>query len=96
MGQGIAELTGNTVPYQVGVVGFVVVMLAYSWVGGMRAVALTDVMQGIALLVGILALLVGGLYLAGGLGEVTNPTWRRTSRRRSRSRSRPAPSPGCR
>ena len=71
MGQGIAGLTGNTVPYQVGVVGFVVVMLAYSWVGGMRAVALTDVMQGIALLVGILALLVGGLYLAGGLGEVT-------------------------
>lgn len=72
MGQGISGLTGNTVPYQVGVVGFVLVMLAYSWVGGMRAVALTDVMQGIALLVGIFALLVGSLYLAGGLGEVTS------------------------
>jgi len=71
MGQGISGLTGNTVPYQVGVIGFVLVMLAYSWVGGMRAVALTDVMQGIALLIGIVALLVGALYLAGGLGEVT-------------------------
>ena len=72
MGQGISGLTGNTVPYQVGVVGFVLVMLAYSWVGGMRAVALTDVMQGIALLIGVVALLIGTLYLAGGLGEVTS------------------------
>lgn len=66
MGQGIGGLTGGTVPYQVGVVGFVVVMLAYAWMGGMRAVAFTDVMQGIALLVGVTALLVGGLYLIGG------------------------------
>jgi solute:Na+ symporter, SSS family len=66
MGQGIGGLTGGTVPYQVGVVGFVVVMLAYAWMGGMRAVAFTDVMQGIALLVGVTALLIGGLYLIGG------------------------------
>ncbi|WP_153393691.1 sodium:solute symporter family protein [Ornithinicoccus halotolerans] len=72
MGQGISGLTGNTVPYQVGVIGFVLVMLTYSWVGGMRAVAMTDVMQGIALLLGVLALLLGGLYLAGGTpGAVT-------------------------
>ncbi|MHA6626691.1 sodium:solute symporter family protein [Pseudonocardia sichuanensis] len=66
MGHGIAGLTGNTVPYQVGVIAFVLVMLAYSWTGGMRAVALTDVMQGIALLVGIGVLLFGALYLVGG------------------------------
>ncbi len=66
MGQGIAGLTGGTVPYQVGVVGFVLVMLAYAWMGGMRAVAFTDVMQGIALLVGVTVLLIGGLYLIGG------------------------------
>jgi SSS family solute:Na+ symporter len=72
MGQGIAGLTGNTIPYQVGVVAFVVVMLAYSWMGGMRAVAFTDVMQGIALLVGIVVLVVGALYLIGGdLGRTT-------------------------
>ncbi|MBV2366673.1 sodium:solute symporter [Streptomonospora nanhaiensis] len=70
MGHGIAGLTGGTVPYQVGVVGFVVVMLAYSWMGGMRAVAFTDVMQGVALLVGVAVMLAGGLYLAGGsLGD---------------------------
>ena len=72
MGQGIAGLTGGTIPYQVGVVGFVLVMLAYAWMGGMRAVALTDVMQGIALLIGIMVLLAGGLYLIGGdLGSTT-------------------------
>jgi solute:Na+ symporter, SSS family len=72
MGHGISGLTGNTVPYQVGVIAFVVVMLVYSWAGGMRAVALTDVMQGIALLVGVAVLLVGALYLSGGgLGELT-------------------------
>lgn len=72
MGHAIAGLTGDTVPYQVGVIGFVVVMLLYSWTGGMRAVALTDVMQGIALLVGCFALLGGALYLVGGdIGSVT-------------------------
>lgn len=72
MGHGIAGLTGETVPYEIGVVVFVVVMLAYSWMGGMRAVAMTDVMQGIALLLGILVLLIGALYLSGGgLGALT-------------------------
>lgn len=66
MGQGIAGLTGNTVPYQVVLLGFVVVMLSYSWMGGMRAVAFTDVMQGIALLIGVTVLLIGGLVLIGG------------------------------
>ncbi|MPY86071.1 MAG: sodium:solute symporter family protein, partial [Actinophytocola sp.] len=56
---------GDTVPYQLGVVAFVLVMLTYSWLGGMRAVALTDIMQGIALLVGVAVLLIGALYLTG-------------------------------
>lgn len=73
MGQGIAGLTGDTVPYQVGVVAFVLVMLIYSWTGGMRAVAYTDIMQGIAMLIGIGALLFGALYLAeGGLPGVVD------------------------
>lgn len=66
MGHAIAGLTGGTVPYQIAVALFVCVMLAYSWMGGMRAVALTDVMQGIALLLGIMVLLAGAFYLAGG------------------------------
>lgn len=72
MGQGIAGLTGATIPYEIGVIAFVLVMLIYSWSGGMRAVALTDVMQGIALLIGVAVLLFGALYLVGGdLGAVT-------------------------
>lgn len=72
IGQGISGLTGNTIPYQFGVVMFVAVMLIYAWMGGMRAVAFTDVMQGIALLVGVGVLLGGALYLIGGdLGNAT-------------------------
>ena len=71
MGHGIAGLTGETIPYEVGVIGFIVVMLIYSWTGGMRAVAMTDVLQGVAMLVGIGALLVGVIFLNGGLGSLT-------------------------
>ena len=72
MGQGISGLTGNTVPYQIGVIAFVLVMLTYSWMGGMRAVALTDIMQGIALLIGVGVLLFGSLYLIeGDIGGLT-------------------------
>lgn len=72
MGQGIAGLTGDTIPYQLGVVAFVIVMLIYSWMGGMRAVAFTDVMQGIALLIGVGVMLGGALYLIDGdIGGLT-------------------------
>jgi len=72
MGRGVAGLTGDAVPYQAGVLVFVFVMVSYSWVGGMRAVALTDVVQGLALLVGVLALTAGGLALIDwDLGAVT-------------------------
>jgi len=47
-------------------------MLTYAWMGGMKAVAFTDVMQGVALLVGVAVLLGGSLYLIGGsLGDAT-------------------------
>ncbi|PTM58201.1 sodium:solute symporter family protein [Desmospora activa] len=66
IGQGVSGLTGGTIPYQWAVVAFIVVMLLYEWLGGMRAVAYTDVMQGIALMVGIFVLLTGALVLVGG------------------------------
>lgn len=73
IGQGISGLTGDTIPYQVGVVAFIMVMIIYSWMGGMRAVAFTDVMQGITMLVGIFSLLIGALYLVeGNLADVTS------------------------
>lgn len=66
IGQGVAGLTGGTIPYQVGVVFFIVIMVIYSWLGGMRSVAYTDTMQGVALLFGVLMLLIGSLIYFGG------------------------------
>lgn len=67
IGQGVAGLTGGTIPYQVAVVFFILVMLIYGWLGGMRSVAYTDMMQGIALLVGVFLLVIGAIVLWGGL-----------------------------
>ncbi|GGF14704.1 sodium:solute symporter [Halobacillus andaensis] len=67
IGQGVDGLTGGTVPYQVGVVFFVIIMLIYGWLGGMRSVAYTDTMQGIALLFGVFMLLIGSIIYFGGL-----------------------------
>ncbi|OIU72728.1 sodium:solute symporter family protein [Rossellomorea aquimaris] len=66
IGQAVSGMTGGTVPYQVAVLVFIFVMLAYEWMGGMKAVAFTDVMQGLVLMVGIIVFLIGGLYLVGG------------------------------
>lgn len=67
IGQGVSGLTGGTIPYQVGVIFFVVIMIIYGWLGGMRSVAYTDTMQGIALLVGVFMLLIGSIIYFGGL-----------------------------
>lgn len=66
IGQAVAGLTGGTIPYQYGVIAFVLVMVIYEWMGGMKAVAFTDVMQGIVLMIGIVVFLIGALYLVGG------------------------------
>ncbi len=71
IGQGVAGLTGSTIPYQFAVVFFVVIMVAYSWLGGMRSVAYTDLIQGIILFLGIIILLFGVLNTFGGLPEAT-------------------------
>lgn len=65
IGQGVSGMTGGTIPYQVGVVFFIVIMVVYSWLGGMRSVAYTDTMQGIALLFGVVMLLIGSLIYLG-------------------------------
>ncbi|MFC0337707.1 solute:Na+ symporter, SSS family/sodium/pantothenate symporter [Kushneria avicenniae] len=67
IGQGVSGLTGGTIPYQVGVIFFIIIMVAYSWLGGMRSVAYTDTIQGLALLFGVFTLLIGSLYYFGGL-----------------------------
>lgn len=66
IGHAVSGLTGGTIPYHWAVIGFILVMLAYEWLGGMRAVALTDTVQGIILMVGIVILMVGAIMLTDG------------------------------
>src|SRR5690606_5229945 len=66
IGQAASSLTGGTIPYQVAVIAFVLVMLIYEWLGGMKAVAFTDVMQGLVLIVGLVIFLIGAVYRIGG------------------------------
>ncbi|EQB37691.1 hypothetical protein M948_03810 [Virgibacillus sp. CM-4] len=72
VGQGVSGLTGGTIPYQIAVVFFIIIMLIYSWLGGMRAVAYTDTMQGIALLFGVCILVIGSIIYFGGLPTSAN------------------------
>jgi len=71
IGQGVSGLTGGTVPYQAAVIFFVTIMIIYGWLGGMRSVAYTDTMQGIALFVGVIILFIGSVIYFGSVGEAT-------------------------
>jgi SSS family solute:Na+ symporter/sodium/pantothenate symporter len=57
MGHMVAGFTGGAVPYWVGVVVLVLVIVIYETLGGLRAVAWTDCVQGALLLVGVVGLL---------------------------------------
>jgi SSS family solute:Na+ symporter/sodium/pantothenate symporter len=58
MGHVVAGLTSNTIPYWVGVVMLTLVIIIYETLGGMRAVAWTDCIQGLMLLIGLLGLVI--------------------------------------
>jgi SSS family solute:Na+ symporter/sodium/pantothenate symporter len=57
MGHMVAGFSGNAVPYWVGVVVLVLVIVIYETLGGLRAVAWTDFIQGVLLFVGVVGLL---------------------------------------
>ena len=71
MGYITAGLSGGAVPYWVGVVLLTLVVLVYETVGGMRAVAWTDTVQGLMLVVGLSGLLVTVSPTPGHLASVT-------------------------
>ncbi len=71
MGLITAGLSGGTVPYWVGVVLLTLVVLVYETVGGMRAVAWTDTVQGLMLMVGLTGLLVAAAPTPDHLTRVT-------------------------
>ncbi len=58
MGHVVAGLSANLMPYWMGVVILTLVIIIYETLGGMRAVAWTDCIQGVMLLVGLIGLLV--------------------------------------
>lgn len=71
MGHVTEGLSGGAVPYWVGVVLLTLVVIVYETVGGMRAVAWTDCVQGIMLVVGLVGLLVAVAPTPGHLAELT-------------------------
>ena len=73
MGHVTAGLSGGAVPYWAGVVALTLVVLVYETVGGMRAVAWTDLVQGLMLVTGLTGLLLAAAPTPAHLAEVT--TW---------------------
>ena len=71
MGHVTEGLSGGAVPYWVGVVLLTLVVIVYETVGGMRAVAWTDCVQGIMLLVGLAGLLLAVVPTPAHLTELT-------------------------
>src|SRR5699024_1093976 len=61
----IQVASGDVIPFWLSVLLFYVVIIIYVWVGGMRAVAWTDIIYGALLFFG---LLFAGFYIAGEVG----------------------------
>ncbi|MFW7523958.1 sodium/pantothenate symporter [Vibrio ostreicida] len=59
---GLSYLQGLTI--------FAITVGLYTTIGGFRAVAMTDAVQGIMMIIGTIALLVGIIHAGGGLGEL--------------------------
>ncbi|WP_018650788.1 sodium/pantothenate symporter [Actinobacillus capsulatus] len=60
------------VPYQTAVIIFAVTVGIYTFIGGFRAVVLTDTIQGLVMLVGTSLLLGGVIYAAGSVENAIN------------------------
>ncbi len=70
LGHAFAGLTDGRIPYVAAVVGGGLVILAYELLGGMRAVAWTDVLQGIVMGVGIVLVVLLILAVVGSPASV--------------------------
>lgn len=71
MGQAIAGLTAGVIPYVAGVLFLCVIMLLYEWMGGLKAVAFADFLNGMVILVGIAVFVIISMTTFGSLGAAT-------------------------
>ena len=71
MGELAEQVTGGLVEYEWGVIGLAGMILFYETRGGMRAVAWTDAVQGILMLVGLSSMLVWLVLGSGGLESMS-------------------------
>jgi sodium/pantothenate symporter len=62
--------TATGLPYHVGLTIFAVSVVLYTTLGGFRAVVLTDVVQGIVMLLGTAALFAGIVHAGGGMTAI--------------------------
>lgn len=60
------------IPYQTAVMIFAITVGLYTFIGGFRAVVLTDTIQGFVMMIGTSILLVGVIYAAGGIENAMN------------------------
>jgi len=58
--------------YATGVVVGGVIIIAYTFIGGYKAVSYTDVLQGVLMLVGLIVVPVAAIYAGGGWGSITS------------------------
>jgi SSS family transporter len=72
MGHVTEGLSGGSIPYWAGVLLLTFVVIIYETVGGMRAVAWTDCVQGLMLLVGLIGLLIAVGPTPDHLANLTN------------------------
>ena len=70
-GEILEVMTEGALPYNEGIVIFALVILVYDAMGGLRAVAWTDVIQGLIMVAGITCLLIWLLNNTGGLAHLT-------------------------
>ncbi|NIV94526.1 sodium:solute symporter family protein [candidate division KSB1 bacterium] len=71
MGHVVAGLSGKVIPYWGGVVFLALIIIVYETLGGMRAVAWTDFIQGLMLLLGLMGLLIAAVPDIKSLRVVT-------------------------
>ncbi len=67
-GKAFSEFLGMN--YETGVIAGSVIIIAYTFVGGYKAVSYTDVVQGVLMLLGLIAVPAAAIVAAGGWGSV--------------------------